>query len=163
MTILMQRFLIGLGLVILVVGCGRKAVPSTTTEIRDSIIVKEIPRIVEVPVPGETVMVTEYIECDSVTNKPKPKKMNARSGKAVMNIDVKADGSITGLGGCDSLKALVETADRLIERYRSAQKTEVKIEYEHQPYWYDIAARWIAGITLLFVLLVLFTRLKPKL
>lgn len=149
-----RALIIGLGILV-VVGCGRKAVPTTTTEIRDSIIVKEVPRVVEVPVPGETVTVTEYIECDSVTNKPKPKKINARSGKAVMNIDVKADGSITGSGGCDSLKALIQTADKLIERYRSAQKTEVKIEYVHQPYWYDIAARWIACIALvLFVLTV---------
>jgi hypothetical protein len=146
--------LIGLGLWLLLLvasGCSRKITSGVTTIVRDSLIVKEVPRIVEKFIPGQTVFVKEYIECDSTTNKPKPKNISASNGKAKVTVSVKADGTLTASGGCDSLKALIEVRDKEIEHIRSTNTTKDNIRYEHEPYWFDIAARWISSIVILAI------------
>jgi hypothetical protein len=161
--------LIGLGLLILlVVGCSPRAVPSTTTDtktvVRDSIIVKEVPRIVEVKVPGETVVVKEFIECDSTTNKPKPKVIKARHGNAFVKVKIESDGSATATGGCDSLQALVEVKDKEIlhlkEKLTEKSKTETKVITQKKTRTIDIFCRCFTGIVLSIILLVLISKLK---
>jgi len=147
---------------ILVVGCGRKAMPSTT-EVRDSIVYKEVPRIVRDTIPGETVMVTEWIECDSATNKPKPKKISATSGRAKIDIDISKDGLLMGLGGFDSLIREIEVLEKTIERFRNEKKETIVTKTEYKTHWYDVPARIIAGGNLLcVVVLVIYAILKLK-
>lgn len=135
---------VGLLMIMVGVGCSRRTVPSTTT-VKDSLIVKEVPRLVEVKVPGDTVTVTDYIECDSTTNKPKPKNIRASNGKAHVSVAVADDGKLTAFGGCDSLKAVISALDREVYHLRYEHKTEPVIIY--RVHWYDKVCRWIAGLT----------------
>lgn len=156
--------------ILLVVGCGRRAVPSTTTEtitiVKDSIIVKEVPKIVEVTVPGDTVTVTEVIECDSVTNKPKAKKVKAGNGRAKVQLNIDASGNATVIGGCDSAKIAIQVLERQIEKYRNEStaksKTVVKTVVKYRTRGIDVFCRWFTGIVLFIILLVLYQKLKPK-
>lgn len=152
----------GLGLVLLlvVVGCSRKAVPSITTEVRDSIIVKEVPRLVEVPVPGATVTVREYIECDSTTNKPKPKRIEGSNGRANVRTEIKADGSFESTGGCDSLLVLVEAMDTEIRHLHSEKSKEVQVVTEYKTRGIDTFCRWFTCIAVVLVILRGFYKLN---
>lgn len=144
----------------MVVGCSRKAVPATI-EVRDSIRTEIKYRDVPVPVPGEKVKVIEYIECDSVTNKPKPVSIKAKGKKAFVNVTIDKQGKLEATGGCDSLVAIIQAQDKEIFQLR--HRREVKIQKVHEPRWYDIAARWISLFTLLgILLLILVTFLKLK-
>jgi len=154
MKTLRVSLVIGLGFVIVVVGCGRKAVPTTSikSEVHDSVITKEVTRFVAVKLPGDTVTITDYIECDSITNKPLPKKINAHGARAKIAITINSSGLITGTGGCDSIKAVVEAKDKLIYQLRIENKTLNETKFVHQPAWFDIAARWIASVFILLII-----------
>jgi hypothetical protein len=155
------RGLLLIGLTIsLVVGCGRKVVPSTTTEVRDSLIIKEIPKIIEVPVPGETVTVTEYIECDSITNKPKPKKFTATNGRANVNVNIDAEGKATASGGCDSLTAKIQVLEREVSHFRKESMKEVIPIIEFKTRKIDTFCRWFTGIGLFIFGVLAFIKIK---
>lgn len=133
----------------LVFGCSKKIATSTTLEVTDSTYVKEVPRFVEVKVPGDTITLTEYIECDSVTNKPKPAEFKASGSRAYVSAKVKANGELTVTGGCDSLKHVVELMDKEIFRLRHEKKEVVKVVTVFKAAWYDIAARWVSVLTII--------------
>lgn len=153
-------FLIVLGLVLLLVvaGCSRKAAPSTSVEITDSTITKEVPRIIEVHVPGDTVIIQEYIECDSLTNKPKPKKLSASHARAFVSVSIDSTGMLEASGGCDSLRKEIEVMDKEIFRLRHEKKTITAVEYKTRGI--DIFCRWFTGIAI--VLLIIYVILKIK-
>jgi len=155
-------FVFGLG-ILLVAGCSQKIAPSTTIAISDSVKTREVPRIIYEEVPGKTVTVTEYIKCDSVTNRPVAKEIKARSEDgAIVDVDIMADGSITATGGCDSLKLKLEVTDKIIEHLRSENSKTVQPVIIHTPYWYDVMCRWIAGISVLTVAAYIVFKLYIK-
>ena len=145
-----MRYLIAISLLIAFASCSKK-LTTTITVVKDSIIVKEVPRLVEVKIPGDTVTVTEYIECDSLTNKPKPKKIQATTGRAFTSDEVKADGTLTATGGCDSLSQLIEVKDREISRLRSEKTDTHTTQIVHKPTGFDIFLRWLFGILAAFI------------
>lgn len=147
-------------LLLVVVACGRKTVPSITTEVRDSIIIKEVPRLVEVPVPGAIVTVNEFIECDSNTNKPIPKRIEANSGKARASLDVRADGSTILTGGCDSLLVLVNAMDKEIRHLHSEKTKEVRPVPVYKTRSVDIFCRWFTCIVGVLVIGLFFRKLN---
>jgi len=152
----------GLGLVLLlvVVACGRKAVPSITTEVRDSIVIKEVPRLVEVKVPGETVIVRETVECDSTTNKPKPKRIEAASGRAKALVDIKADGSAEVMGGCDDYLTTIAAMDTEIRQLRTEKSKEVRVVTQYKTRGIDIFCRWFTCIVVVLVICYFSFRLN---
>jgi hypothetical protein len=150
--------LIGLGLV--VAGCGRKVVPSTSVAVRDSIVIKEVPRLVEVKLPGETVKVVEYLECDSLSNKPKPKKIHATSDRARVSVAVNNKGILTATGGCDSLREVITLMDREIFRMRHEKKEKVKVVTEYKTRFIDKVCRWFTGIATIVMIVVVFFKLS---
>ncbi len=160
------RQFIGLGLVLLlaVVGCSRKIAPSTATEVHDSVRTEIVYRDVPVQVPGETVTVRDtIIRCDKATNKPIPMEIKQRKGAAFVDLKIKADGSISGTGGCDSLAAVIKAKDQLITKLRTEKTIITNTVIQYERHWYDIAARWIAGIFILIVagiVLVKFNKIK---
>jgi hypothetical protein len=141
-----------------VVGCTRKGAPSTTTVVIDSTRVEVKYRDVPVPVPGETVTITEYIECDSTTNKPKPKKFEARGEKAVVTGSIDEQGKLNVTGGCDSLTAIVKAQDSLIFRLKHEKKTIVEVQYLTRGI--DKFCRWFTGIVLLLTTGYIILKLK---
>lgn len=147
-------------LLLVVVGCSRKAAPSTTTEVTDSIHVREVPRFFEVKIPGDTVTVVEYIECDSVTNKPKPFTIKSKSKRASIVVNVDKNGLLTSTGVCDSLQQVIQAMDKEIFRLRIEKSKKVVPAYITRDI--DKACRWIAGIVLLFGFYKVFRFLNLK-
>jgi hypothetical protein len=145
----------------MVVGCSRKVVPATH-EVRDSVHVSIEYRDVAVPVPGDTVEVTEYLECDSLTKKPKPVNIKAKATKAFVNIIIDDHGKMSVTGGCDSLIAIVKSMEKQILKLKHEKKTV--IQEVRKLRWYDHAAHYISLVTLVcFAALVIYALIKLKL
>jgi hypothetical protein len=140
--------------------CCPKISTHTTSTVTDSTSSKITVRLDTVRLPGDTVTLINYIECDSVTNKPKPVKFNAKSGKAHVSVKVDATGQLTATGGCDSLEAVVKAYDKELFRYRHENKKEVVTRTEFKTRDVDIFCRWFTGIVL--VLLTVAALLKFK-
>ena len=147
-------------LLLMLCACSKQVTTSSTSEVSDSTYVREVPRLVEVFIPGDTVTLTQWIECDSATNKPKPSYAEASEGKAFLKVKVDKTGKLTASGGCDSLKRLVKTMDKEIFRLRHEKKfvtkTVTKIEYRTR--WYDKAARVFS--ILVIIALIIYLKLK---
>lgn len=140
------------------VGCSRKAAPATTTVVVDSTRVEIRYRDVPVPVPGETVTIIEQIECDSLTNKPKPKEFKAKGTKAVVTGKIDEQGNLNVTGGCDSLTAIIQAMDSLIFRLKHEKKTIEEKEYVTRNI--DKFCRWFTGIALLLTTGYIILKLK---
>lgn len=134
-------------LVILCAACSKKVAPSVTTEVRDSIIVKEVPRFIEVKVPGDKVEVVKWIECDS--NKIKPVAIKKKSGKATLLVTIDKKGILTATAICDSLMQVIETKDKEITQLRSTTRKETIIDVQYKTRFIDKVCRWIAGVVVL--------------
>jgi uncharacterized protein YcfL len=145
--------------ILLLSGCSNKSVVSST-EVKDSVHVEYIPRMVEVKVPGEKVTVTKYIECDSVTNKPKPIDIAATKGKAHVAVVIDKEGQLTANSECDSLTELIKVLDQKITRLKSEKQTVVlPPEIVYKTYWFDVPARFISLLTLLIIIVYILRRL----
>jgi hypothetical protein len=156
-------FLLHHGLMVLLlvaVGCGRKITPSVTTEVTDSTYVREVPRFISVNVPGDTVEVLKYIECDSVTNKPKPFELTKKGDRSSVKILVKSNGELQATGICDSLMPIVTAMDKEIYRLRHEKKhtTELVIQYKTHPY--DNFCHWWTALTILALVAFGFYKLN---
>jgi hypothetical protein len=132
------------------VACKPPAATTTSSKVKDSVRVEYRDREIPVPVPGEKLTVTEYIECDSNTNKPKPTKFEANGSRSNMKGSIDDTGKLQTECTCDSLTLLVHAKDSIISRYRSESKSETKVEQVYLVHWYDKWARAIALLALLF-------------
>jgi hypothetical protein len=126
----MKYFLIVLAL-FTAMACGRKTLPTVTTVIKDSIVIKETPRFVDVLVPKDSTVIIGVIECDSLTNKPKPVKRRAHNGRATSSLTIDNNGKYKVIGECDSLKKVIEVRDREIVKMHN-EKTQ-RVEYRDKP------------------------------
>lgn len=155
-------FFLGLGLVLLLVwaGCGRKITASSTTEVKDSTYVKEVPRLVSYNVPPSKVMVKQFIKCDSTTNKPVPTKIIARNGRATEEIDIDSTGMLTGTASCDSLKALIEVKDKEIYRLRQEKKATTNVVTQFKTRSIDVFCRWFTCIAIIVAIAIIFNKLN---
>lgn len=141
-------------LLLLVVGCRPTQVSSdTSTEVTDSTWTKETPREIEVRIERDTVILEHQIECDSVTNKPKPFTSIIRSGRLTQRVKVDSGGKLEAKSECDSLKKVFQAMDKEIFRLRHEKKETVKtvVKTEYKTRWYDMAARWIASIAIVII------------
>lgn len=154
-----MRYLFLIAIIVLA-GCSSKTAPSQTELVKDSTVVKYVPRVDTVRLPGEKVTLTEYIECDEVTRKPKPINTERRKGRALVKVKIDTQGKLTATGGCDSLKQVVELMDKEIFRLRHEKKTEVSIVKEYINHWYDPPARIIALVTILFTAGYVIVKIK---
>jgi hypothetical protein len=148
-------------MLLIVMGC--KTIRSDSrTEIKDSSIVRITPRWVPVGVPERRLDVNMKIECDPVTNKPKPVTQAFKGDKTSGAINLDAQGNLTGNVTCDSLQHLVEVRDSTITRLRFEKTAEVKtiIKEVYKTYWFDQVARTIAIICILFILIKNARRIK---
>lgn len=156
---MLLRFFAGMMVLLSVVaGCGRKVVPSTTTEVSDSVRVKEVTRFISVTTPGDTVLIERLIECDSVTNKPKPFNVKKKSSQARLVLKVDNAGKLTATGICDSLHQVIEAKDREIYRLRK-EKTVTRVPV-YTTSDFDNFCRWWFAITALILIVTTFRKLK---
>jgi hypothetical protein len=143
-------------LLLLVCGCSRKVAPTTSTEVKDSVYVKETIRFDTLRIPGETIRVIEehFIECDSVTLKAKPKSKKYKGSRSSLTLTIDKNGTLKAESHCDSLERILALKDTEITRLKSEKKViTLPPVVTHEPRWYDIALRWIAFIALLFILI----------
>ena len=154
------RLLLLTGWVLLIVaGCSRKTMTSTS-EVRDSTVIKYVPRLVEVKVPGDTVTIKELIECDELTNKPKPFLRKSKTAKAKVSVAIDKRGMLTATGGCDSLKTVVQTMDKEIFRLRHESKTQTETKIEYKTRTIDKWARTICLIEVIALAGYIFYKLN---
>lgn len=156
-NLVLLRFFAGMMVLLSVVaGCGRKVVPSITTEVSDSILVKEVPRFIPVPVPGDTVEIERMVDCDSVTNKPKPFSIKKKSTRASLTVSIDNTGKLHSTAICDSLQKVVEAKDREIYRLRK-ETTKIPVYVTSE---FDNFCRWWFAITAIILIVTIFFKLK---
>jgi hypothetical protein len=146
-------------MILLFVTVGCKVVgPSVTTEVSDSTYVKEQPRFISVFIPGDSVEVLKYIECDSNTNKPKPFRVEKKQGRASVKIEVKPSGELVTKSNCDSLHKLIQVMDREIFRLRQEKKKIILPEYKTKPVVKALA--WVGVLCILSFIAFIFYKLN---
>jgi hypothetical protein len=135
-------------LLLLVVGCSRKVMPSTTIVVKDSVIEKTVEKIVHLK--GDTILIEKKIECDPKTLQAKP--FEEKISRGIQRLDVKVDqGKLTVQTDCDSLLKIQNT---IIQKMHSESEKEVKPVIIHEAYWYD---KYIARpLAFLFLLVAAF-------
>lgn len=143
--------------VLLLFSCSPKVI-TNTSEVKDSVRIEYVPREVVVQLPGDSVEVIKWIECDSTTNKPKPVTIKAKSDRSRLKIRIKASGELTAVSSCDSIKQVVTLLDKEIFRLRHESSKKVEVVTQYKTRRLDIICRWYAGISLLS--LILFVVLK---
>jgi hypothetical protein len=147
-------------LLMVVAGCSRKGVASTTSEVFDSTFMKEEPRIVEVKIPGDTVTIERFIECDPVTNKPIPFHEVMKSKRASVTVDIDASGRLNTTGVCDSLIEAITAMDKEVFHLKRELKKETIIKTEYKTRRIDTFCRWFTGIVMILALGLVFYKLN---
>lgn len=153
-----MRLLTTIAAILLLASCSKRTT-STTSSVRDSIIIKEVVRIDTVKLPGATVTIREQIECDSVTNKPKPATLSGQGGRAKIKVSIDSAGMLTATGGCDSLNQIIKALDREVYHLRHEQKKETVTVTEYKTRGIDKFCRWFTGISLLLIILIVVLKI----
>lgn len=137
--------------VIVFTSCTKRVI-STNSSVTDSTIIKEVVRFDTLRIKGDTVRITERIECDSITNKPKPFRIRERSGRATALVEVNQAGELTVEAACDSLEKVIQLLDREIFRLRQEKKVVTIIETPSKfKQWIDYTSRILAVLFLLYI------------
>ncbi len=142
---------------------------TTTSSVTDSTIIKENERWMVVEIPGEVMIIDNMIECDSITNKPKPFKKKAtklakprpdgsldphQSGSMAATTTLDSTGKLTTECECLDQKRKVRALDREVTRLRTEKEnkntTKVK-EVERPVRWYDKACRTFTGLVIVAI------------
>jgi hypothetical protein len=131
--------------------CSRKTI-TTTTEVRDSIVVKETVRYDTVTIPADTVRIEHQIECDPVTLKPVPAVLKKNSGRVSSSVTISSTGVLTVDSKCDSLQHIIRIMDREIFRLRHEKKT-VYIDKKPSAFkrWLDNIIYTLVAVVVLFI------------
>ena len=132
--------------------CKSVVPPQVTTNTMDSTMVEVRERVDTLWMAGEVLEVPVYIECDSLTNKPKPFKQKkvGKNVSATANLDKK--GLLTLTCKEDSLMVVTKKLDSIVFRLRHEDKTiTLPPVVTHTPHWFDIGFRWWALVTALYL------------
>ncbi len=160
---MMRLFYTGLVvLMLMVAGCSRKTSTTTSTFVKDSVHVEYVDRDVEVKLPGDTVYLPGHIECDPVTDKPKPSSGKKKSGRLTLDYHLDAKGKINITCAEDSLKTIIKAQDKLIFQLRHSETKKTEVIEVYKTRRIDIICRWIAAILLVVVLIKIYLKfIKP--
>jgi len=148
----------------------RSVAPQVATNTMDSTMVEVRERVDTVYLAGEIVELPPIvIECDSTTNKPKPFKTK-KVGKNVSASANLKNGVLTVKCMEDSLMVVTKKLDSIVFRLRHEDKTiTLPPVVTHEPWWFDVAFRWWALLTTLYIvwrnrtkLLSMLTRLPIR-
>jgi len=135
----------------------------STTVKKDSTWTETITEYDTIYLPGDSVMIVAWIECDSITNKAKDFEIKV-DGKNLQLVLSLKNGMLNALSKYDSSKHIIAKQKELIHTLSETitklnhEKEEVKIVTEYKTHWYDIAARWLAVIFIILIIIKL-TRL----
>jgi hypothetical protein len=126
----------------------------------DTTIVEYITRIDTFTLAADTIHTTAWIECDSLTLKPKPVVLHSIGHRSALRIDIDSSGLLKADSRCDSLVRLLEVREQLISRLRTESTHTVEPVYVTR--WYDMMCRWYTVVTLGILALYLFLRIGLK-
>lgn len=117
--------------------CNRKQSISssiTKTLIKDSISLIETIKYDTITLPADTLVQSVYIECDSLTNKPKPFNTSIKSNKISNSLVLDITGLLTSTSIVDSLLQVIETQQRELHKYHSSVIEDTLKETEFVKY-----------------------------
>ena len=169
-----MKFFFALVLCVVVVcllACSRKGLPQAGTIARaDSSFVKKdstwrdvVTEVDTVYLPGDTIKIETLIECDSITNKPKDisvvvdgkhSKLEVILRKGILNVKSKYD-SVMQI--TIHQKETIHQLQQELTRVSNQEKQTITVE-KFKTHWYDIAARWLALIFILLVILFIIIK-----
>lgn len=117
--------------------------------------------------PGDSIPFVAIVKCDSVTNQPKDIEAVVEGQNGRLMISLKK-GILKVLSERDSLKHLIETKNKVIHHLEekvitlSNEKQTTNTVVEYRTHWYDMAARWLACISIISCLfyLIIITRIR---
>lgn len=116
--------------------CNRKLASTTDTKIviKDSISYKETVSFDTVIIPADTLVTTYTVECDSITNKPKPIYIQSKGKRSSNNIQISNNGILTSTVNCDELQKIITSKSREIAIWKALAYT--KDNHEVRLQWY---------------------------
>lgn len=140
----------------MVVASSCKKLPiQSSTVVTDSTFVTEVIRIDSIVIPGDSIPFEVFIECDSITNKPKPLLFSTKSGRAFIEIRLDSAGMLEGICKADSLLKVVESQNQIITRLRFEKKTVVIPCPEKKSGWFRNRVNTIVFGALLIIIITL--------
>lgn len=153
-----MKALIAILAVLIILSC--RSTTTITNESLDSTFMSETIRRDTVYIKGDSVvMAGVIIECDSVTNLPKPIAIRRSTSRAKVSVVVDRTGKLTATGGCDSLQAIIEARDKEIYRLRTRLTTVTKPP-EYKTRWIDKACRFFTALVIAVSVVVGGLKLK---
>ena len=149
-------------LMLMVIGCNRKISSTTSTFVKDSTHIEYVDRPVEVKLPGDTVRLTTFLDCDKQTNKPKPSEGKKKSGRTTLDFNLDAKGKLEINCNEDSLKAIINAQDKQIFRYRHEQDRKTEVIEVYKTRKIDVICRWIVILLICFIAFKVYLKfIKP--
>ena len=150
-----------IGCMVSLTSCSRRAIGTTeTSETVDSVRIEYIPREVIVTLPGDTVEIIKVIECDPVTNKPKPFQLSKKATKAKIQVKVDAKGQLTASGSCDSLKHVITALDKEVFHLRKEKKNKVEVVPFYKTRKIDVICRCFTGAWVIAFIIYIIVKIK---
>ena len=133
---------------------------TNSSEVKDSIHIEYVPREVVVTLPGDTVEIIKVIECDPVTNKPKPFQISKKATKAKIHLKVNSSGQLTATGSCDSLRQVITALDKEVFHLRKEKKSTVKVVEVFKTRKIDKFCRWFTIIVVVGGAIYIYMRIR---
>lgn len=134
--------------VLLLSSCATRKIQHITDTkliVKDSISIIETTQYDTVTIPGDTLIQTFTIECDSLTNKPKPYQVRQKTGRLSQTIAIDSKGILTAQCHTDSLLNIIAKKNREIAIYKAIAYTKsddktIVIEHctKHKWRWYSL-------------------------
>ena len=149
--------------VLVLASCKCNQVTQRDTTTRDSISYVERFHTDTVSIPGDTITLTAWIECDSITNKPKPVTGRSGSSRGSATVTVDSSGKLMANVILNQYKAQVQRLSKELFRARQEREVVVEVRTKYKTRTIDIYCRWFTGISLLVgILWVLWQIYKPR-
>ncbi len=135
--IIVAYFLFILALMLLMPSCNRKQIASSSNTqliIKDSISIVEKIKLDTFIIAGDTILKTIQIECDSITNKPKPFEHKSKGKRTDNTLTLDSTGVLTSTCIADSLLHIVAQKEREIAVWKALAYTKDTYEIEYIKY-----------------------------
>lgn len=145
-------------LLLMLGACCRLPVQQSEKTVRDSVVYQIKDTTYSYSIPAEPIILTEWIECDTLTHKPKPTRSTSREESGSLSMDLDASGRLTVIGQCDSLLTVVKQLEKEAQHYRDSRETIPNTVFKTRKI--DIYCRWFTGIFLAAGLLYIIYKLK---
>jgi len=126
--------LLAWGMMLACAGCAPRIITQTHTRVKDSVIVREVTRIVSVAAEKDSAVLTVRKEERGVFEK--------KNKRAAVRVEVDSKGNIHAAANCDSVTRLVAVKTLEIERLRTEHTQETTEKTVYKTRGIDKFCRW---------------------